>query len=124
MAAYGAITIYVIAEQTDNTLTRPDWEFGEDEGIARTRIPYANATYSQRVGMSNGILTLKCEVFNDADYITLRTMRGDNIPRTLINPFGDLVDYNGVLLQKIKDAKRVTFEPNWMFTAEFEYTSG
>jgi hypothetical protein len=123
MAAYGAITLYVVAEQQDNTIVRPEWEFGEDENISRTRIPYANATYTQQVGRSNGILTLKCEVFSDADFVTLRTMRGDNTPRTLVNPFGDGVDYNGVLLQKIKDAKRVTFEPDWTFTAEFEYTS-
>jgi len=120
MASYGGITIYVVAEESKNQIVFKDWNYGDSDAVSRTKIPYANTGYTQIVGRMNPTLTLKCELYSDADMASLRTLRGDNTPRTLVDPFGIGTDYTNVLLQKVLDAERVTYAEEWHFTAEFE----
>lgn len=120
MASYGGITFYVMAETSDNQLVFKDWDRGDSDSVARTKIPYANRSYVQQVGRVNPILTLKCELYSDADYLALIAMRGDSIPRLLTDPFGLGWDYNQVLLQRVFDAERVTYAEEWHFSLTFE----
>lgn len=120
MASYGEITLYVIAENSGNQIVFKDWDRGDSDAVAHTKIPYANATYAQQVGRNSPTLTLKVDLYSDADYNTLLTLRGDNIPRTLVDPFGIGIDYTGVLLQRVFDAERVTYAEEWHVTLQFE----
>lgn len=120
MASYGGVTFYVLAETSNNQPTFKDWDYGDSDAVSRTKIPYANSTYAQQVGRNNPTLILKVELYSDADYNTLLTMRGDNTPRTLTDPFGLGWDYGSVVLQRIYDAERVTFQEEWHFTLQFE----
>lgn len=120
MASYGGVTIHVIAEHSDNIPVFKDWDLGDSDAVSRTKIPYANATYSQQVGRNNPLLTLKIDLYSDVDYESLKAMRGDNIPRTLIDPFGIGLDYPNVLLQRVFDAERVTFAEEWHVSLQFE----
>lgn len=124
MASYGGITFFVIAENSNNQITFKDWDMGDSDAVARTKIPYANATYSQQVGRNSPKLTLKVDIYSDIDYNTLKTIRGDNIPRALVDPFGLGADYQGVLLQRVYDAERVTYAEEWHVTLEFEQVVG
>lgn len=124
MASYGGITFYVIAESSNNQITFKDWDYGDSDAVARTKIPYANTTYAQQVGRQAPKLTLKVDIYSDADYNTLRTIRGDNIPRPLVDPFGLGSDYQSVLLQRVYDAERVTYAEEWHVTLEFEQVAG
>lgn len=120
MASYGDVTFHVLAEMAGNQLVFKDWDRGDNDATSRTKIPYANRSYVQQVGRSNPILTLKCEVYSDADYLALLAMRGDNIPRLLSDPFGVGWDYNQILLQRVFDAERVTYAEEWHFSLTFE----
>lgn len=124
MASYGGITFFVIAENNNNQPVFKDWDSGDSDAVARTKIPYANTTYSQQVGRNAPKLTLKVDLYSDTDYNTLKTIRGDNIPRTLVDPFGVGIDYEGVLLQRVFDAERVTFAEEWHLSLEFEQVVG
>lgn len=120
MASYGGIDFFVVAEASNNQITFKDWDYGDSDAVSRTKIPYSNVSYSQQVGRSNPLLTLKVDIYSDADYNTLLTLRGDNIPRTLVDPFGIGVGYAGVLLQRVFDAERVTFAEEWHLSLQFE----
>jgi hypothetical protein len=120
MASYGGVTIYVIAENSNGQIVYKDWDQHDDSAVARTKIPYADAEYTQYVGRGNDTLTLKVDIYSDADYNTLRGFRGDMIPRTLVDPFGLGIDYQNVLLQRVYDAERVTYQEEWHVTLMFE----
>lgn len=120
MASYGGVTIHVLAEHSDNVPVFKDWDYGDNDAVSRTKIPYANAEYMQQVGRGNAKLTLKVDLYSDSAYNALLAIRGDNTPRTLYDPFGLGWDYENVLLQRVFDAERVTFAEEWHVSLQFE----
>lgn len=120
MASYGGVTIYVIAENSNGQSTFRDWDHGDSDAVARVKIPYVDAEYAQQVGRQNDKLTLKVDLYSDDDYTALLGMRGDNVARTLTDPFGLGWNYEGVLLQRVFDAERVTYAEEWHVSLQFE----
>ena len=120
MASYGGITFYVVAESSNNQIVFKDWDQHDDGAIVRTKIPYADAEYTQYVGRGNDTLALKVEILSDTDFTSLKGLRGDMTPRTLVDPFGLGNDYQNVLLQRVYDVERVTYQEEWHATLLFE----
>lgn len=120
MASYGGVTIFVIADMSNGQATFKDWDHGDSDAVSRTKIPYVDAEYAQQVGRQNDKLTLKVDLYSDDDYTALLGMRGDNVARTLTDPFGLGWNYEGVLLQRVFDAERVTYAEEWHVSLQFE----
>lgn len=122
-ATYNGISFYILADKKDNTNSRP-LLVPEDFGTIRNKIPYAHQEQIQFTGRGNKRFTLDCEMYSDSDFETLLAMVALGSSHTLMDPFGDSVDYTNMLLVDMKDVWRVTFDEEIHFKLTFEQVPG